>query len=264
MSKENKIQSLEIGLNLLEIIASHKEPLKFSEIQNITSMTKSNLYKYLTTLHDFGAIQRNPDNTYSLGYKLIQLGNIAQGQSSIVEVVIPYLKNISENTGLTALLAIPSVNGPLISHISNALYGINIGAQIGTILPINTSTGVVFASFHNELIKPWLDSEFAALSEEKQKQLEQDLKTTREKWFASKIEPLVSHVSSFSTPIFNYDEELLGAITIVGYTEMVPKTEDHPTCQYILNISKEISSYYGLSETIHQNSSLDISENKKY
>lgn len=66
MSKENKIQSLEIGLNILEIIANHKEPLKFTEIQNITSMTKSNLYKYLTTLHEFGAIQRNPDNTYSL------------------------------------------------------------------------------------------------------------------------------------------------------------------------------------------------------
>lgn len=92
MSKENKIQSLEIGLNILEIIATYNKPLKFSEIQNITSMTKSNLHKYLTTLHEFGAIQRNPDNTYSLGHKLIQLGNLAQGQTSIVEVVIPYLK----------------------------------------------------------------------------------------------------------------------------------------------------------------------------
>ena len=60
-------------------------------------MTKSNLYKYLSTLSQFGLIYRNPDtNTYTLGYKLIQLGNVALGQSSLVEMVIPYLKKINE------------------------------------------------------------------------------------------------------------------------------------------------------------------------
>lgn len=252
MSKENKIQSLEIGLKLLETIATHKEPLKFSEIQNITSMTKSNLYKYLTTLHDFGAIQRNPDNTYSLGHKLIKLGNIAQGQSPLVEVVMPYLKNISEETGLTALLAVPSAGGPLVSYISDTLYGINIGAQIGTNLPINTSTGVVCATFRNDLLQPWFDSELSKLNEDGQKQLLLDMEMTRKLYYASKTEPLVSHVSSFSVPILNYEEQLLGAITIVGYTKTVPNNENHPTSQYIMNIGMEISSYYGFSVPIYQ------------
>lgn len=250
MSKENKIQSLEIGLNILEIIANHKEPLKFSEIQNITLMTKSNLYKYLTTLHEFGAIQRNPDNTYSLGHKLIQLGNIAQGQSSIVEVVIPYLKKISEETGLTALLAIPSVGGPLVSYISNALYGINIGAQIGTNLPLNSSTGVVFASFHNDLVQNWLDSEITKLNKMQFKELKEELEMTRKNYFASKIEPLVTHVSSFSVPILNFGKELLGAITIVGYTETVPNSLNHPISEYIMKISREISAQYGYCEYV--------------
>ncbi|MFC5541779.1 helix-turn-helix domain-containing protein [Ureibacillus sp. FSL W7-1570] len=250
MSKENKIQSLEIGLNILEIIATHNKPLKFSEIQNITSMTKSNLHKYLTTLHEFGAIQRNPDNTYSLGHKLIQLGNLAQGQTSIVEVVIPYLKKISEKTGLTALLAVPSVGGPLVSYISDALYGINIGAQIGTNLPLHSSTGVIFASFHNELVKKWLDSEMEKLNEAQLKELQKEFETARKTYFVSKIEPLVTHVSSFSVPILNFEKELLGAITIVGYTQTIPTSSDHPVSRYIINISKEISSQYGFSESV--------------
>jgi IclR family transcriptional regulator, acetate operon repressor len=52
MTTETKtigIQSLQIGLNILEILAMEKEPLKFTDIQNLTSMTKSNLYKYLST-----------------------------------------------------------------------------------------------------------------------------------------------------------------------------------------------------------------------
>lgn len=245
MSKENKIQSLEIGLKLLETIASHNEPLKFADIQNITSMTKSNLYKYLTTLHDFGAIQRNPDSTYSLGHKLIKLGNIAQGQSSLVEVVKPYLKNISEETGLTALLAVPTPGGPLVSHISDTLYGINIGAQIGTNLPIVTSTGVVNAAFRNNLLDEWFDSEITRLNEDVREQLLIDIENTRKRYFASQIEPLVTHVSSFSVPILNYEEKLIGAITVVGYTKTVPTTEEHPTSQYIMDIGREISSYYG-------------------
>ncbi|NLY78370.1 MAG: helix-turn-helix domain-containing protein [Lysinibacillus sp.] len=252
MSKDNKIQSLEIGLKLLETIASHKEPLKFSEIQNITSMSKSNLYKYLTTLYEFGAIQRNPDSTYSLGHKLIKLGNIAQGQSSLVEVVIPYLKKISDETGLTALLAVPTTGGPLVSYISDTLYGINIGAQIGTNLPIVTSTGVVSAAFRNELLNTWFDSELSRLKEDVRNQLLLDVENARKHYFASQIEPLVTHVSSFSVPILNYEEELIGAITIVGYTKTIPTTEDHPIGQYIMNIGKEISSYYGFSERIYQ------------
>ena len=112
MTTETKtigIQSLQIGLNILEILAMEKEPLKFTDIQNLTSMTKSNLYKYLSTLCQFGLINRNPHtNTYTLGHKLVQLGNVALGQSSLIEVVIPYFKKITEKTNLTVLLAVPS------------------------------------------------------------------------------------------------------------------------------------------------------------
>lgn len=164
-----------------------------------------------------------------------------------METVIPYLKKISKKTGLTALLAVPSAGGPLVSYISDALYGINIGAQIGTNLPLGSSTGVIFASFRNELVKNWLDSERAKLNEEQLKELDKELETARKSYFASKIEPLVSHVSSFSVPILNYEQELLGAITIVGYTETVPTSPDHPTSRYIMDISRELSAQYGFS-----------------
>lgn len=246
MSKDNRIQSLQIGLNILEIIAAQKEPLRFTEIQSLTSMTKSNLYKYLSTLNDFGYIQRNPDNTYSLGHKLIKLGNVAQERSPLVEVIIPHLKNISDHTGLTALLALPTENGPLVSYISSATYGINIGAQIGTNLPLNSSTGIVFAAFRNPLLRNWMEKELSHVNQ--REEILKELDKTKNSFYASKIEPLVTHVSSFSVPILNYDEELLGAITIVGYTETVPTDPFHPISQLVINICKDISAFYGYAE----------------
>jgi len=54
------------------------------------------------------------------------------------------------------------------------------------------------------------------------------------------------HVSSYSVPLLNFNHELLGAITIVGITETVPNSADHSVGQYVLNVAKEISEYYGL------------------
>lgn len=243
------IQSLQIGLNILELLAKEKQPLKFTDIQNLTSMTKSNLYKYLSTLCQFGLVHRNPHtNMYTLGHKLVQLGNAAIGQSSLIEVVIPYFKKIIDYTNLTALLAVPSINGPLISYILSADYGINIGAQMGTHLPLNCSTGMIFAAFEKDaLMKDWEEEAISKLDEREIELLQVEKKKTRELFFASKTEPLINHVSSFSVPILNFKKELLGAITIVGITETVPKTADHLVGKYVLNIAKEISEYYGFT-----------------
>lgn len=251
MTTETKtvgIQSLQIGLNILEILAREKEPLKFTDIQNLTTMTKSNLYKYLSTLSQFGLIYRNPHtNAYTLGHKLVQLGNAALGQSSLIEVVIPYIKKITDKTNLTVLLAVPSKNGPLISYIQSADdYGINIGAQIGTQLPLSSSTGVVFSAFEKDVrMKEWEEAELSTFNESELQQFQAEKEKTRVVFFASKTEPLVKHVSSFSVPLLNFTNELIGAITIVGISETLPKSADHPTGQYVLSFAKEISEYFG-------------------
>lgn len=249
-SKEKKqptIQSLKVGLNILEILGQEKVPLKFMDIQNLSKMTKSNLYKYLATLCEVGLVYRNPNtNTYSLGYKLVELGNVALGNTPIVEFTIPYLKKINEKTNLTALLAISSEKGPLITYISSADYGINIGAQIGATLPLSSSTGVIFSSFESdESMKTWEKEELSKMSEEELSQFKEEQLQAKNLNFASKIEPLIQHVSSFSVPILNFNHELMGAITVVGYTEIIPVSLDNPISKAVIDIAHQISKYYG-------------------
>ena len=50
------IGSLQVGMGVLDIIASQTHPLKFTEIQELTQITKSNLYKYLNTSYTFRII----------------------------------------------------------------------------------------------------------------------------------------------------------------------------------------------------------------
>lgn len=241
------IQSLQIGLNILGILGKEKRPLKFTDIQHQSGMTKSNLYKYLNTLCQSGMLFRDPyTNTYTLGHKLVELGSVAMGNTSFVEHAMPYFKDINQQTNLTALLAIPTVKGPLVAHIYSADYGINIGAQIGTNLPLTSATGLLFSAFEkNEHLKKWEQSYKENWTTEQIAQFQFEQQQVLCNFFATKTEPLVEHVSSFSIPILNYNEDLIGAITVVGYTNLVPNSLEHPTSQLVLNIASHLSEYYG-------------------
>ena len=72
----------------------------------------------------------------------------------------PYLQELSQQTSLTALLAVGTPNGPVVANIWNTNHLFNIGAQIGTQLPILSATGKVFSAFHtSNIIKDWKEKE---------------------------------------------------------------------------------------------------------
>ncbi|MED4352274.1 IclR family transcriptional regulator [Schinkia azotoformans] len=241
------IQSLQTGIQLLDLIAEHGQSLKFNEIQELSGITKSNLYKYLNTLTQLGLLYRDKkQGTFTLGSKLIEYGIAATGSKDLIGKVAPYLQEISRQTSLTALLAVWTHDGPVIANIWSANYGLNIGAQIGTHLPLMSSSGKVFATFKELVyIKEWRLKELSKVPENKRKEFEEEQKGISNTYFSYSNEPLVEHVSSFSVPIFDYKKELLGALTIVGFSPLVPQMHDDEVSQFVLKCAKEISESFG-------------------
>lgn len=243
------IQSLQVGINILEILAKHNEPLKFSEIQNLSGMKKSNLYKYLHTFTQNGIVYKNQNkNTFILGSKLIEWGSIAIGHNDFTEQVIPRLKEISDHSELTTLLAVPTLKGPVVSYIWNANYGINIGAQIGAHLPLESSTGKIFAAFEmRNHYKEWENEYKSQFTNTQHKKFTEEQRLIQDEFFIHAIEPLVSHVSSCSFPILNFENRLLGAITLVGFTPLVPTTITHKVSQFTSQVAFSLSEDFGYS-----------------
>ena len=82
------IQSLQVGMSIVDLISSKEQPLKFSEIQELTQITKSNLYKYLNTLTHLQLLHRDKKSgTYMLGSKIIEYGRSAIGHQDIISTV---------------------------------------------------------------------------------------------------------------------------------------------------------------------------------
>ncbi|WP_134700823.1 IclR family transcriptional regulator [Ammoniphilus sp. YIM 78166] len=241
------IQSLQIGLSIVDIVAKQTRPLRMSDIQELTQITKSNLYKYLNTLTQLGLLYRDKEaGTYILGSKLIEYGMAAVGQENVIERITPYLQQISTKSNQTVLFTSWTPNGPMVVRIFNTGQGFNIGAQIGTLLPILSATGKIFAAFMEEgTIRVWKEQETQAWDENKKEKFKEECKWILEKGISFAREPLVSAVSSVAFPIRNYSGSLLGAAVVVGFTDSIPQDENQELSRYLVDISQEISASFG-------------------
>jgi DNA-binding IclR family transcriptional regulator len=248
--KGTTIQSLQIGLGIVDLIAKEARPLKFTDIQNLTQITKSNLYKYLNTLTQIGILYRNKESgTYILGSKLIEYGMAAADQENVVDRIAPYLQEINVHCMNTVLYSSWTNNGPMIVKEVKTNQGFNIGAQMGTLLPILSATGKIFAAFIDEhFFQEWREREILHTDQEKLNLLDEECNLIRKNAISFAREPLVSSVSSVAFPVFNYKKKLLGAITVVGFSDSIPNNEDHELSQYLINISKDISASFGYEQ----------------
>lgn len=245
VKSNSTIQSLQIGVSIIDLLASQRTPLRFSDIQELTEITKSNLYKYLNTLTQLDLLYRDKTTgMYHLGSKLIQYGMAAIGNEDVTSRIAPFLQEISHHTSCTVLFSVWTYDGPITAKIWNSNQSLNIGAQLGTRLPPASSSGKVFTVFQDRsLTADWIEKEknvSLALHPEMN-----EYQSIQKHKIAFAKEPLVPSVSSMSIPIFNYNADLLGAITAVGFTENIPDHYDEPLSKYLNTCFLEISNIFG-------------------
>lgn len=240
------IGSLTHAMKIIDFVAQSDFPLKFTEIQELTGLSKSNLYKYLNTLVQMDLLYRDRQGQFTLGYKFLEYGNAAMKNQDLISQLTPYFKEISHVTNMSTTLSIWMNDSPVIANIWNTNYGLNIGAQIGTKLPLLSASGKMFAAYaNNEEIKHWIENEYKKYPSLNKDDFQQELMEIRTLNVAFAKEPLVNHVSAWSFPILNYRNELMAVVAIIGFTENVPADASDEIVQQVMPIGKEMSRIYG-------------------
>ena len=243
----NVIQSLQVGFELIELIASSPKPLKFNEIHELSKMTKSNLHKYLHTLTMLGLLYRDKySGHYSLGRKLIEYGMKAVNQENVVERINPYLHEINQTCKNTVLFTSWTSKGPVVVRMINSLEGLNVGAQPGTVLPLQSAAGKIYSAFLEDYaLESWMSREIKKLKHWDPARFEREIEKVRNEGIAFASEPIVPSISSVAIPVFNYEPNLLGVIVVAGFSHTIATTLDDEMSQYLLQMRDEISKVFG-------------------
>ncbi|WP_185819596.1 IclR family transcriptional regulator [Salibacterium salarium] len=246
-TKHTQVQSLLVGFSIVDLIVKNNAPMKFNDIHYETKITKSNLYKYLNTLTSLGILHRDKESgLYTTGSTLVQYGMAAVNKEDIIDKVNPFLQDINLQLKETTLLAVWTQNGPMIVKMIHSSLGLNLGGQVGTLLPIHSAAGKLFSAYkHDPMAATWKDKEEYQLSDSQQTELKEEQQLIIHQKIAFAKGALASSVASTAIPIFDFNRELIGSIIVVGFENNIPQEIDHEQNQYLLEKANEISAVFG-------------------
>jgi len=124
------------ALEVLDLVAAHGRPMRFTEMQNQSPFPKATLYRFVQTLTGLGMLSYDPDRqTYSPGIRLMRLAHASWAQSSLAPIARPHLDALARDLGETVHLA--QLDGGHVLYIDkrNAIERVEMYSSAGKVGP---------------------------------------------------------------------------------------------------------------------------------
>ena len=136
-------QSVEKALQIIELMAQSREPLRLRDISLKVEMPASTTLRLINTLTTLGYANQDPNTLrYSLSLKFMHIGSLVSSQTSIRDIAHPYLVELSRKCKESVCLAIEQDMDVVYIDVIDGPDGmLKITQRIGKLAPIH-STGV--------------------------------------------------------------------------------------------------------------------------
>lgn len=244
MTERRGIQSLDVAGRLFEAFCLTDGPATLKELSALANMPPSKAHRYVSSLVRIGLAKQNTETgLYDLGPLAMRMGLEALARSDIIEAASKCLSELAQLTGLSAHLSVWSDRGPLIIRLKHGRLPVITTLGLGSALPLTGSaTGLLFATFIEEsLTKPVMDSEFATRNSPlKRSDMTKLIKDTRAKGYSTVDSLFIPGLIAISAPVFNWQNELACAITLVSTQSDIMDAQSEPL-RLLLQTCEEIT-----------------------
>jgi DNA-binding IclR family transcriptional regulator len=148
-SDRRGIQSVEIGMRVIEALRAAAAPLHLKDLAKASGLPTSNCHRYAVSFVRTGfLVQDLTSGRYDLGPRLLQAGLAALARIDAIAVGTAALERLVDKTGNTGLLSVWADFGPTIVRWMPGLAAVRTSLSTGSTLPLLTSaTGRVFLAF---------------------------------------------------------------------------------------------------------------------
>ncbi len=109
--------------------------LTANELREANGMSRSTIYRYLTSLRSTGLVAEEPGKGFKLGPKLIEMARIARQGNSILEIADPFIRELAEECGEVVQLIERVGRQTIILDVIESRHKIGITYLRGQILP---------------------------------------------------------------------------------------------------------------------------------
>jgi DNA-binding IclR family transcriptional regulator len=123
-------QTLDRGLDLLEHTV--REPMRLAELVRRTGLSRSTTARLAARLVERGLLSVDGGGRYRPGFKLMQLGALANGATDVVSVARPYLEELTDATGFSTFVGRREGDFSVHLHCVPGSQRIMVSVPVGT------------------------------------------------------------------------------------------------------------------------------------
>lgn len=251
MPAQEKIQSIDRALDIIEVLAENQHGLGITEIAERIGLHKSTAYRIASTLVARGYASKTEKGIYKLGIKIIQDVSGYINSLELQTEARPYVASITSELGLTSHLGI--LDGDQVIYIekmdffSNLRIYSTIGVRVeayscslGKCLLSNYSASQVRSIMSSCSFEQFTENTVASIDE-----LIEDLNLVRRRgWAMDDEEAEIGH-RCIGAPIFDYRGDIIAAISASGPTAQITEERIEVVAEYVKKQALEISRSMG-------------------
>ncbi|MDT8447790.1 MAG: IclR family transcriptional regulator [bacterium] len=254
------IQAVDHALDVLEQFSGLKAELGISEISRNLDLHKNNVFRLLATLKARGYVEQSKANdSYRLGIRALELGKAFLSHTGLIRVAAEEIHRLSAEVRETVYLGIMRENQVFYIEDAESDQPLRVASRIGTRLsPLCTAIGKVFLAFYDEETSNKVIANNQFIAHTKKTITDPDifraqLPQVRERGYAVDDEEKDEGVKCIAAPVFNYDNEIVAAISISGpVTRMVQEALDDFYRPRLLAACGEVSRMIGYTGEVYK------------
>ncbi len=235
------------ALSLLKAFDDARPAWGLTELSEAVGLNKTTTFRLLTALESEGMVARNPQtDTYQLGTAVITLGGYALRTNDLRTICQPELKALAAAAQETAALELLTGAETLILDEIMGDRVMSGGQAIGTRWAAHTtSTGKAMLSHLSPAeLREILPAPLPAATPHTITEwdaLIADLKNTQERGYAVANQELEVGLAAVGAPLFNYDGEVVAAISLAGPNSRVTPDRIPQLGQLVCEAARRIS-----------------------
>jgi DNA-binding IclR family transcriptional regulator len=249
------IQSIEVGVPLLRVLADHGAPMMLRDLAMTAGMPAAKAHRYLVSFVRTGLVTQDPlSGRYDLGHFALELGLASLARLDAVRAATPVLDALSEQIGETVALAVWGNMGPTIVRWVDSRRPVSVNLRTGAVMPLlHSAIGLCFASF---LDSPQLqrriedELQISARSEGSRapvsrEQLDALIADFRQHGMSRVAGAVIPGINAFCAPVFDHEGQMALAIAGLGPAGLVPSSWNAPMAKAIGAAAQRISRQLG-------------------
>ena len=249
------IQSVEVGIRIIEPFLTTTEPLKLREIAEGAGVAPAQAHAYLVSFRRLGLVEQDETTArYRLGPLALQLAIARMHSFDPMKSAAEAVEQLRADTGLTIAASVWGSFGPTVVMLRDGVEQVYINTKVGTVYSVTgTATGLVFAAYKPEAtIRAFVRSELreggktlrVGKTRTYQDALE-DIALVRTRGYATIDPKPVPGIGAVAAPVLDYSGQIQMVVTLIGTERNRDLEPGGPVVERLLACAERLSLEHG-------------------